>query len=124
MSELLIRIGGLFCIGFVVFHLLFWRLFDWRRDLRSLSYLNRAVMQILNLCLTFAFGVFAWISLLHTAALIGSELGRALLASITLFWLFRAALQVVFFGLRRPLSVAFFVVFLIGGALYGWPLIG
>ena len=123
MNETLVRLGGVFCIGFVIFHLAFWRLFDWRRDLASLSFLNRAVMQVLNLCLTFAFVIFAVVSLLHTEDLLGTDLGRTLLALIAAFWIFRAVLQPVFFKLRRPLSVAFFLVFVIGGLLYAWPLL-
>lgn len=123
MSETLIRIGGAYCLALVVFHLLFWRLFDWRRDLRSLTYVNRAVMQILNLCLTFTFVIFGVVSLWHTEEMIGTGLGRTLLALIALFWLLRAVEQVVFFGLRRWLSVAFFLAFLAGSALYAWPLV-
>ena len=78
-------------------------------------------MQILNLSLTLVFLIFAYVSLFHTAELLGTSLGRALLLMISVFWLLRAAEQVLFFRLRRPLSVAFFVVFLVGGLLYAYP---
>jgi len=42
----------------VVFHLLFWRVFNWKDDLRSLSFLNKQTMQVLNLCLTIMFAIF------------------------------------------------------------------
>ena len=38
-----------------VFHLCFWRLFDWKRALAKLDRPNRAIMQILNLRLAFVF---------------------------------------------------------------------
>ena len=116
-----VTLGGWFCLGLVVFHLLFWRLFDWKRDLASLSSINRQVMQVLNLSLTFAFVIFAYVSWFHVDELLSSDLGHAFLALIALFWLLRAIQQVVFFGLTRPLSVAFFVIFLAGSALYGYP---
>lgn len=44
MNESLITVGEIYCIAFAGFHLLFWRIFDWAKDLRSLSFLNRAIM--------------------------------------------------------------------------------
>lgn len=122
MSETLVRIGGAYCLAFAVFHLFFWRLFRWRRELAKLGFVNRQVVQILNLCLTFAFVVFAVPSLFFAGEMVGTGLGRTLLGLIALFWLLRAVEQVVFFGLRRWLSVVFFLTFLGGVALFAWPL--
>lgn len=112
-------LGSIFNLAFVVFHLLFWRIFHWRRDLRSLLPVNRAIMQVLNLCLTFAFAVFAIVSAFHGADMTGTALGRTLLALISLFWFVRAIEQVVFFE-RTRLSAAFVVVFLLGTSLYAY----
>ncbi|MCW8127162.1 hypothetical protein [Microbulbifer halophilus] len=116
-----IMLGGFFNLGFAVFHLLFWRLFDWKRDLASLRFINRQVMQILNFCLIFTFLIFAYLSFFHPTELLATGLGRSLLFLIALFWLLRAAEQVVFFGLHRRLSLALFFVFLAGTALYAYP---
>jgi hypothetical protein len=121
MPTIAIIVGGIFNVSFAVFHLFFWRLFDWKHDLASLSFINRQVMQVLNLCLAFAFLIFAYISLFHTTALMHTNLGQALLLLISLFWLLRAAEQVIFFGLKNTLSVVFFAVFLFGGILYAYP---
>jgi len=119
--ESIVMLGGIFNVAFAVFHVLFWRLFDWKRDLASLSFINRQVMQILNLCLTFVFLIFAYISFFHTTELLGTGLGRALLVLISVFWFLRAVEQAIFFQLKRRRSVAFFVAFLVGGLLYGYP---
>lgn len=119
--EVLIQAGGVYCLGFVVFHLLFWRIFSWREDLRSLSFLNRAIMQVLNLSLTFVFAIFGYVSLAHTRELLETPLGRSLLALIALFWLWRAIQQPLFFGLRHRGSVAFLLLFLLGSVLYAIP---
>ena len=120
-TETAVILGGVFNIAFAVFQVLFWRLFDWKRDLAFLSFINRQVMQILNLCLTFAFLIFAYVSLAHTAELLGTDLGRALLLLISVFWFLRAAEQVIYFHLKHALSVAFFASFLVGRSLYGYP---
>jgi hypothetical protein len=75
----LIKIGGLFNLVLALFHLMFWQLFNWREDLRSLSFLNRGIMQVLNLTLTFVFIMFAYLSLVHTYELYLTTLGRSLL---------------------------------------------
>ena len=114
-------LGGIFNIVFAVFHVLFWRLFDWKHDLASLANINRQAMQILNICLTFTFLIFAYVSLFHTEELLTTGLGRGLVMAIAIFWFLRALEQVYFFGMRKMLSVAFFVVFLVGTALYAYP---
>lgn len=121
-GEAFVIAGGVYCLAFAVFHLMFWRLFRWRADLRSLTAINRAVMQILNLCLTFVFVLFGALSLLYPADLAGTPLGRTLLLLISVFWLLRAIEQIVFFGLRNRVSAAFFLIFLLGAGLYAAPM--
>jgi hypothetical protein len=121
--ETAIVAGGALAAAFAVFHLCFWKLFRWRTDLAKLTSLNRAIVQVLNLTLTFVFVIFAWISFAHTDELLTTGLGRSLLRLIAALWYLRAVEQVVFFGLRKPLSLAFFVVFLAGGTLYALPVL-
>ena len=121
MNELLVKAGGIYNLLFIVFHLLFWRLFDWNNDLRSLSFVNRAVMQVLNISLTIVFMIFCYLSLVHTRELLTTPVGHALLLLIALFWFARAIQQVVFFKLRHWASWAFTTLFLLGAVLYGIP---
>ena len=121
--ELLVKAGGIYNIALVVFHLLFWRIFNWKKDLRSLSFLNRAIMQVLNLSLTFVFVIFSYISLVHTKELISTSLGQSLLSLIALFWFARSVEQVVFFKLKNWRSMAFLAFFLVGTVLYAVPAI-
>ena len=119
--EALIIIGGIYCLAFVIFHLTFWKLFNWREDLASLTFINRAVMQVLNISLTVAFFIFGYISLFHVQELQTTSLGRSLLLLISIFWLLRAIQQIIFFGLKNRLSLIFFLVFMAGFAIYLIP---
>jgi hypothetical protein len=121
--DTVIKIGGFYNMGFLVFHAMFWKLFNWRNELPRLTRINGAVMQVLNLCLMFCFLLFGYISLFHTSELGTSSIGRVLLLSIALFWLIRAIEQLVFFSFRRPLSIAMTILFLLGFCLYAYPLI-
>jgi len=121
--ETLIIAGGFYNIGLIVFHLLFWRIFDWEHDLKLVSYLNRATMQVLNISLTFAFVIFSYISFTHTTELLTTSLGHSLLVLMALFWLARSVQQIVFFKLHHWASWAFLLLFLCGSLLYAIPAI-
>ena len=110
-------------LGFVVFHLAFWRLFDWGRELAKLNRINRAVMQILNLRLTYVFALFAAMQLIFPDVLLSTPAGRFLLAGMALFWAMRAVEQIVFFGLRHRASFAIFLLFLLMTGLHAIPLL-
>lgn len=122
-SDTLLILGGVFNLVFAVFHLSFWRIFNWQQDLKPLRYVNRALMQILNLCLTFVFFIFAYISFSYTYDLLITRLGHSIIASISVFWFLRAFMQVAFFGLKNKISKILFVLFLFGGFIYVCPLI-
>ena len=119
--ETLIKIGGLYNIILIVFHLLFWRIFNWKEDLRSLTFLNKATLQVVNLSLTFVFVIFAYLSFAHSDELLTSPLGKSLLIFMSVFWFFRSLLQPLFFRLKHWGSVAFMIFFFAGGLLYGIP---
>ena len=122
-ADIWILTGGLYCLGFVIFHLTFWKLFKWQEDLTSLTFINRAVMQVLNLSLTFAFFIFGYISLFHAQELQTTSLGTSLLLLISIFWLLRAIQQILFFGLKNKVSLIFFMVFFAGFVIYLFPFI-
>jgi hypothetical protein len=122
-SYVVIKIGGLYQLAFLIFHAMFWKLFKWNHELPKLDHINGAVMQVLNLCLMFYFLVFGYVSLFHTSELTTSGMGRALLLFMALFWLVRAIEQLVFFSAKRPLSLAMFLLFLLGFGLYAYPFI-
>lgn len=122
-NETILILGGFFNLLIAVFHLSFWRIFNWHQDLKSLRFVNRAIMQILNLCLTFVFFIFAYISLSYTYDLLITRLGHSIIMSISVFWFLRAFMQVAFFGLKNKVSVLFFVLFLLGGIIYLYPMI-
>lgn len=117
---MLIVAAGLFNLAFALFHLFFWRLFDWPQELARLGAVNRGIAQVLNLCLTYLFAVAAAVLLLLPSAAFGTDLGRFFLFAWTGFWLLRAFLQPMFFGLEHRLSAALFGVFILGSVIHGW----
>ena len=120
--KTLIYIGGVYCLIFAIFHLAFWKLFDWKNDLPKLKAVNRGVMQVLNLRLTYVFIVVAFISFFFADDLISTKLGNVILASISIFALMRAIEQPIFWKFDK-ISAVFFVILLIGAGIFAVPLI-
>jgi hypothetical protein len=123
MKSTLLSIGGIYCFGFAIFHVLFWKIFRWRQNLHRLTPTNRAIMQILNLRLIYIFILFGVISLVFQDDLLNTSVGRFIVIAISLFWLGRAIEQIIFFGLRNSISAAFFIVFLVGGTIFALPMV-
>ena len=121
MNEVLVLAGGVYTLLLVVFHLLFWRIFKWPDSLKPLDRVNRSTMQVLNLSITFIFLIFAYVSLMHVDELLGTALGKSLLALISMLWVFRAIQQLVFYGVRHKASVGLALYFVVGAILYGIP---
>jgi len=123
MDEILIIAGGIYTISLIVFHLFFWRIFKWPETLKSLNYVNKATIQVLNISITFIFFIITYVSFAHTQELLHTQLGNSLLVLISSFWLFRAAQQVYFYKLNHKASIGLTVFFLTGAFLYGLPVI-
>ena len=123
MKIMLLSIAGYYCIAFAVFHLLFWKIFYWKTDLQRLTPVNRAIMQVLNLCLTFVFLFIGIALILFQPDFLGTKLGTFILMSMATFWFLRATEQVIFFGLKSITSSVFLSVFLIGSILFLLPVL-
>lgn len=115
--------GGVLHAGWTVFHLLFPRIFQWKKTLEPLDSRNRSIMQVLNLCLTFYFAVAAYLSLAFAPELLNTPLGRKLVAVFAAFWLLRLALQQRFFRMVHPASLFLSAAFLLTMLAYGIPLV-
>ncbi len=115
----LIRAGGVVSFLLGINHLLFWPALDWPRSLAVLPADGAGIVQALNASITATMFVFAFVSLTYPRELHGPGLGRGLSIAIALFWVARAAEDVLFFGFS-PFGVA---IFLAIGALYGVPLV-
>lgn len=115
-------LAGLHSFVFAVFHTAFWRLFSWRSQLPRLTPVNRGILQVLNLCLTYFFAAFGLLVLMYRSELLMSPFGRTFLAVMSLFWVIRLVLQLVFFSWRHWASVLLSVLFAIGAILHAVPL--
>lgn len=119
--KILIYIGGFYCLAFAIFHLAFWKLFDWKCELPKLKPVNRGVLQVLNLRLTYVLLVVAFVSFFFADDLLNTNLGKVILGATSLFALMRAIEQAIFWEFEK-IGAIFFAIFLIGAGIYAAPL--
>lgn len=122
-ARTLVLACGVHSLGFAAFHLAFWRLFDWPRDLQSCTLATRAITQILNLRLTYVFLAVGLACLLMADDVIGTRLGRAMLGALSLFWVGRTIEQVVFLRVRHVAVHVLTALFVVGALMAALPLI-
>ncbi|TGL63287.1 hypothetical protein [Leptospira sarikeiensis] len=120
-SEILIRSGAVFNLGFALFHIFFWKLFDWKKESKRMSLANSAILQILNLCLILVFIMMSWISWFFTEDLLTSGLGKTIMFFFGLFWAARLLEQFIFLRVNRLQVHILSFLFLIGTLLYSVP---
>lgn len=109
---------GAHSAAFALFHLGFWRLFDWPRTLQSTTPPNRAVLQIANAQLVWVFGAVALLCLAMPVELADTSLGRVVLGGMAGFWWLRLVLQFVWLRLHHPVVHVLSVTFAIGAMLF------
>lgn len=115
----LVFISGVFNLAFAAFHLAFWKLFRWPEALGSMGPVNRGILYVANMALIVLFLLVGVLLLAFPDDVQSTGLGCALLAGMALFWLARAAVQPPVFGLRKPLSIILFLIFLFGAGAHG-----
>jgi hypothetical protein len=122
-QDLPLLLCALHSFAFAAFHLAFWRLFGWKRELVKVGLPTRAIVQILNLRLVYVFAGVGTLCLLFPQELRGTPLGRAVLWFMLLFWVGRTIEQFVFLRVNRPLVHALTALFVLGAVLFALPLI-
>jgi hypothetical protein len=107
---------GFVNLAFALFHAAFWRLFEWNERLPRSGFVNAAITQILNLMLIYVFALYGGFLVWSAAQDVPVESGYLLAGAG--FWVLRAALQPMLFGLRNRLSALLFTCFVVAAGLH------
>jgi len=121
-SEAILFICGVYNFLFALFHIFFWRLFNWKNDLRKTSTANKAIIQILNLRLIYIFILMSVIYIFFSDELLQTNLGRLLLIGFAGFWFGRTIEQFIFLRIKSLLVHSLTAIFIIGTVLHLLPL--
>jgi hypothetical protein len=120
-AIIIIYCCGVFSLGFAVFHTFFWKIFDWKNDLRNNSIANRAIIQIANLCLIYLFLFIAFVCFAFANELLNTKLGNAFLIGISIFWFLRTVEQFIFLPYNHRLIHLLTFLFVLGTVLFALP---
>ncbi|MBE1555637.1 hypothetical protein [Sporosarcina limicola] len=115
---ILIKILALFNFSFGLFHLFFWKLLNWKAQLKELTAVNRAVVQTLNICLTFMFFLVAYIFYFSATEVKTTGIGNILLFGMGIFWFIRALLQLYLFEMKEKIHKVLLFLFFIGAVIH------
>jgi len=121
--KYLVYFCGVHSLFFALFHAYFWKLFDWKNDLKSISIANRAIIQIINLRLIYIFLGIGVVCFVFPRELLSSKLGNVFLLGISLFWLGRTIEQFVFLRIKSRFVNGLTFLFILGTLSFALPVL-
>ncbi len=122
-KDILIVIGGIHSLAFAIFHIFFWKLFNWKHELEKLNVVNKGIMQISNLCLIYFFLFVTFLCFFFTKELYASNFGKIFLSGISLFWLLRTVQQFIFLRVNKLIIHLLTLLFVLGTIIFLLPVI-
>ncbi len=114
-----IRIAGIICLLFTVFHGFFYTLFQWKTALSCLSVSDRAILLTYHWMSILICGFMTVLSLFLTRMLLASNLKIPILIMFCLFFTIRIIAEFAYFGISSgsllilPLCILPLVLFII-----------
>ena len=119
----IIRIGGFLNILFLLFHLGFYWMLNWKQTLSCLDSNNWAIFYALVIITDLLLMLFVVVSFVQTDKLIIETNGRRILFSISAFYVTRIALEFILWGYNGGSSIVIIVACVVPAILYALPLI-
>lgn len=117
-NKTIIIIGSVMLLLLGIFHIAFWRLFNWAEELPRLSQDNSGIMQMANIGIICYLFSMSFILFACRFRITYSRVGKLLLLSISLFFAVRLVLEFIFPG--GSLGLAGFLLFLV--IIFGIPI--
>lgn len=99
--ELHLKIVGVLLIGIAVMHVPFPRQFQWKKELVSLSLMNREMMYVHTLFVALTILLIGLLCLFSASDLVNTPLGKRVCVGLAIFWGTRLIVQ--FFGYSSEL---------------------
>jgi hypothetical protein len=96
-----LKIIGILLILLALLHFYFPKYFDWKRDFRSVSLINRQMFYVHSFFIAFVVFLMGVLCLTSTQDLLTSPLGKHICFGLGLFWAVRLFIQ--FFGYSSKL---------------------
>jgi hypothetical protein len=99
--ELQLKIIGAILIVLALIHVIFPRYFHWKKELSSLSLINREVMYVHTFFIALVVFLMGLLCLTSSPEIVATPLGKRIALGLGIFWLCRLFIQ--FFGYSSEL---------------------
>jgi hypothetical protein len=99
--QIHIQIIGVILIALAIVHIIFPRYFDWNKELKSLSLINRQMMMVHTFFIALTILLMGLLCLTSSSELIETNFGKKISLGLGIFWAFRLLIQ--FFGYSSEL---------------------
>jgi len=99
--QIHIKTIGFLLTALALIHIIFPKYFNWNKELKSLSLINRQMMTVHTFFIAFTVFLMGLLCLTSSNELIGTNLGRKISLGLGIFWTVRLFIQ--FFGYSTDL---------------------
>lgn len=99
--EIHIKIIGVLLIGLALIHVVFPKYFNWDKELKSLSLINRQMMTVHTFFIALTVLLMGLLCLTSSTEIIQTNLGKKISLGLGIFWSIRLFIQ--FFGYSNDL---------------------
>jgi hypothetical protein len=96
--ELQLKITGVILIVLSLIHCIFPRYFNWKKDLQSLSLINKQMMEVHTFFVAFMVFLMGLLCLLNTKEIMTTPLGHTIALGLSIFWSVRFIFQFVVYS--------------------------
>lgn len=99
--EVHFKIAGVMLIALALVHVVFPKYFNWKKELKSLSLINRQMMKVHTFFIALTVLLMGLLCLISTNDLMRTRLGKTVSFGFAIFWTARLVIQ--FFGYSTEL---------------------
>ncbi len=104
-SELFILAGGVLTLFMVIFHCLFYKMFDWRSEFEKIKLINHRIFISIHVALILSFTAAASLSFLYYREMADCNgIACGLVVSCAVFWLWRTMWQIFYFKIPKDVK--------------------
>lgn len=119
----LLYLCGIFNLLLTIFHILFWKIFNWKTTLEKGTKANKAVMQIMNVNLIYLFLFMAFFYFYYNIELLQSKILKTFLFGYAGFWIVRFFQQFIFLKQKGKFVIGLTILFFVGAVLHLIPVL-
>lgn len=120
---IILYICGFFNIVLIIFHVLFWKVFNWKTTLSKGTKANAVAMQIMNIQLIYLFLAMSLLYFIFPNELLQTKIGNTILFGYAGFWIIRFLQQFIFLKMKGSFVIKLTLLFLFGAIIHSLPII-